>query len=185
MNKIKLIDAKIAQEMKKALANPKMRKPSLETFLHVLCIHEAAAKWVGHTHSISVMSILCSKNGGEPYLHQIYPDEIVGCGEMPAVVPYADPGLPLACAARDELRRYLDKYGVEPKLILMVNHGMVAIGQSPKDVLTVSLTTDKLACPFIRIFSMDGPQYLSNQQVKRIETRPDEAYRRTQLTTIS
>lgn len=118
-------------------------------------------------------------------MHHIYPDEIVGCGEMPAVVPYVDPGLTLARAVRDELRRYMDKFSYTPKLILMENHGMVALGQSPKDVMTVSLTADKWARTLIGTYSMGGPQYLTSQQAKRIETRPDEAYRRTQIATKS
>lgn len=181
----KLDDAGVAQGLKEALVLPNMRKPSVETFLHALCINEGGAKWIGHTHPISVMSILCSNKGARPFMHHIYPDEIVGCGEMPAVVPYVDPGLTLARAVRDELRRYMDKFSYTPKLILMENHGMVALGQSPKDVMTVSLTADKWARTLIGTYSMGGPQYLTSQQAKRIETRPDEAYRRTQIATKS
>ncbi|MCJ7518175.1 MAG: class II aldolase/adducin family protein [Anaerolineaceae bacterium] len=176
-----LNDAGVAEGLKSSLVEPSMSKPSVETFLHALCIYEGGVKWIGHTHPISVMSILCSKEGARPFMQHIYPDEIVGCGEMPAVVPYVDPGLALARAVRDELRRYLEKIGYAPKLILMENHGMVALGQSPKDVMTISLTADKWARTLLGTFSMGGPRFLTGQQARRIETRPDEAYRRTQI----
>jgi rhamnose utilization protein RhaD (predicted bifunctional aldolase and dehydrogenase) len=180
-----LDDPGVAEGLKKSLVDPKMSKPSVETFLHALCIYEAKAKWIGHTHPISVMSILCSKEGARPFTQHIYPDEIVGCGEMPAVVPYVDPGLTLARAVRDELRRYLDKFGIAPKLILMENHGMVALGQSPIDVMSISLSADKWARTILGTFTLGGPRYLTEQQAKRIESRPDEAYRRKQIAKVS
>lgn len=176
-----LDDTGVAEGLKSSLVNSSMSKPSVETFLHALCIYEGSVKWIGHTHPISVMSILCSKEGARPFTQHIYPDEIVGCGEMPAVVPYVDPGLTLARAVRDELRRYLNKFGYTPKLILMENHGMVALGQTPTDVMSISLTADKWARTLLGTFAMGGPRFLTGQQAKRIETRPDEAYRRTQI----
>ena len=180
-----LDDTGVAEGLKNSLVEPKMSKPSVETFLHALCIYEAKAKWIGHTHPISVMSILCSKEGALPFSQHIYPDEIVGCGEMPAIVPYVDPGLTLARAVRDELRRYFDKFGIAPKLILMENHGMVALGQSPVDVMSISLSADKWARTLLGTFTMGGPRYLTLQQAKRIESRPDEAYRRKQIAKVS
>jgi rhamnose utilization protein RhaD (predicted bifunctional aldolase and dehydrogenase) len=177
----RLDDAGVAEGLRNALVDPKMSKPSVETFLHALCIYKGGVKWIGHTHPVSVMSILCSKEGARPFTQHIYPDEIVGCGEMPAVVPYVDPGLPLARAVRDELLRYLENFGFPPKLILMENHGMVALGQSPTDVMSISLTADKWARTLLGTFKMGGPKYLTGQQAKRIETRPDEAYRRKQI----
>jgi len=185
LDKRLLDDAGVAEGLKSSLVDPKMSKPSVETFLHALCIYEAKAKWIGHTHPISVMSILCSIEGAIPFTRHIYPDEIVGCGEMPAVVPYVDPGLTLARAVRAELRRYLDKFGIAPKLILMENHGMVALGQSPIDVMSISLSADKWARTLLGTFIFGGPRYLTIQQAKRIESRPDEAYRRKQIAKIS
>jgi rhamnose utilization protein RhaD (predicted bifunctional aldolase and dehydrogenase) len=176
-----LDDSSVAAGLTSSLVDAKMSKPSVETFLHALCLYEGNVKWIGHTHPISVMSILCSKDGARPFTQHIYPDEIVGCGEKPMVVPYVDPGLTLARTVRDELKRYMDKFGYAPKLILMENHGMVALGQSPTDVMSISLTADKWAQTLLGTFTMGGPRYLTGQQSKRIETRPDEVYRRKQI----
>ncbi len=176
-----LDDTGVSEGLRNALVDPKMSKPSVETFLHALCIYKGGVKWIGHTHSVSVMSILCSREGARPFTQHIYPDEIVGCGEVPAVVPYIDPGLPLAHAVRDELLHYLDKFGFPPKLILMENHGMVALGQTPAEVMSISLTADKWARTLLGTFIMGGPKYLTGKQVRRIATRPDEEYRRKQI----
>jgi rhamnose utilization protein RhaD (predicted bifunctional aldolase and dehydrogenase) len=176
-----LDDDAVAAGLNGVLLDPAMRKPSVETFLHALCIYECGAKWVGHTHPISVMSILCSTAGAQPFTRHIFPDAIVVCGEMPAIVPYVDPGLPLARAVRDALRRFVDENGCAPKLLLMENHGMVALGQQPVDVINISLMADKWARTLLGTYTMGGPRYLSPQQARRIETRPDEAYRRKQI----
>lgn len=184
LDKEDLQDDAVAAGLNEVLVDAGMRKPSVETFLHALCIYECGAKWVGHTHPISVMSILCSIAGANPFTQHIFPDEIVVCGEMPAVVPYVDPGLPLAQTVRAALRRYTDQYGYAPKLVLMENHGMVALGQQPVDVMNISIMADKWARTILGTYSMGGPRYLTQEQAKRIETRPDEIYRRKQISSI-
>ena len=184
LDKGDLKDDAVAAGLKEVLVDADMRKPSVETFLHALCIYECGANWVGHTHPISAMSILCSIAGAKPFTQHIYPDEIVVCGEMPAVVPYVDPGLPLAHAVRDVLRRYMDQYGYPPKLVLMENHGIVALGQQPADVVHISLMADKWARTILGTYTMGGPRYLTPEQARRIETRPDEEYRRKQIASI-
>ena len=177
-----LVDTGVAEGLKSALADKKMSKPSVETFLHAICIFECHAKWVGHTHPISVMSILCSEGGASHFQKHLFPDEIVVCGEHAAVVPYVDPGLQLARAIRKSLHEFMNAYGIPPKLLLMENHGMVALGQRVKDVINISMMADKWARTILGTYTMGGPKNLTIEQARRIETRPDEAYRRKQIT---
>ncbi|MDK2980555.1 MAG: hypothetical protein PWQ55_902 [Chloroflexota bacterium] len=177
----RLDDEAIAAGLKAALTDAGMKKPSVETFLHAICLFECGVDWVAHTHPISAMSILCSVTGGDPFRQHIFPDEIVMCGESPVVVPYVDPGLPLARAIRAELKHHLDRFGAPPKLMLMENHGIVALGMQPTDVVNTSLMADKWARTILGTYTMGGPRYLSRDQVARIETRPDESYRRKAL----
>ncbi|HXF62078.1 MAG TPA: class II aldolase/adducin family protein, partial [Caldilineaceae bacterium] len=88
-------DQEVARALTDALVDPRQRRPSVETFLHALCLHEAGARWVAHTHAVSINQILCSRLGAEPFLRHLFPDGIVVCGRHPAVVPYVDPGFPL------------------------------------------------------------------------------------------
>ena len=103
------------------------------------------------------------------------------CGKAPAVVPYTDPGFPLALAIQNELRRYRDTYGHPPKLLLMVNHGPVALGQTATDVLNISLMANKWAQVIWGTYAVGGPHFLPNREVERIDSRLDEHHRRRQL----
>ncbi len=174
-------DEAVGKALMDVLVDPSHRRPSVETFLHALCIQEGDAKWVAHTHAISVNAILCSKLGAEPFRNHLFPDGIVVCGPQAAVVPYVDPGLPLAQAVRNELHRFQDDYGFSPKLLLMENHGLVGLGQSAQEALNINLMADKWAKTIIGTYAAGGPNFLSQANVARIDSRLDEHYRRQQL----
>ncbi len=177
-----LSDEEVAAGLRAALVDNNQRQPSVETFLHALCLIEGGARWVGHTHAVAVNQILCSRLGAEPFLQHVFPDAIVVCGKAPAVVPYIDPGFPLSLAIRNELRRYRDTYGRSPKLLLMVNHGAVALGQTATEVLNISLMANKWAQVIWGTYALGGPRFLPDREVERIDSRLDEHHRRRQLT---
>ncbi len=154
------------------------RLPSVETFLHAICLKEGGAKWVGHTHPVSVLKILCSKLGARPFRRHIFPDAIVICGRHLAVVPYVDPGIQLAVAVRKSLRRFMGEHGVAPKVILLVNHGPVVLGQTEREVLNLMLMLDKWASILAGNYTVSQPEFLEEKNSDRIENRPDEHYRR-------
>ncbi len=176
-----LDNAEVGRRLREALVPPSQKQPSVEAFLHALCLTLGGAKWVGHTHTDSVLQILCSQAGAEPFRRHLFPDEIVVCGRHVAVVPYVDPGLPLARAVRDELQRFRAAHGCGPKVLLMVNHGPVALGQTPAEVVNIMLMLDKWARVLIGTQAMGGPNYFSEREADHLDHRPDEAYRRKQL----
>lgn len=163
------------------MVDPQQKRPSVETFLHALCLSEGGAGWVAHTHPISCNAILCSRLGAEPFLRHLFPDGIVVCGRYPAVVPYVDPGFALAKAVRAELRRYQDAHGVSPKLLLMVNHGITALGRTMQEALNITLMADKWARILLGTYALGGPNYMPDEEAARIDNRLDEHYRRRQL----
>lgn len=181
MERTSMADDEIGPALMAALADPSHRRPSVETFLHALCLQEAGVRWVAHTHAVSVNQILCSRLGAEPFLDHLFPDAIVVCGRHPAVVPYVDPGFALALAVRDELQRYQAAHGQPPKLLLMVNHGLVALGQTAQEALNITLMADKWAKIIVGTYTLGGPNYMPAGQSERIDTRQDEHYRRRQL----
>jgi ribulose-5-phosphate 4-epimerase/fuculose-1-phosphate aldolase len=83
---------------------------------------------------------------------------------------------------REELRRYQSEYGRKPKMMLMVNHGVVALGQTPTEVFNILLMADKWARVLLGTYALGGPNYLTEEQVERIDSRLDEHYRRGRLT---
>lgn len=164
-----------------ALADPGHKKPSVETFLHALCLMLGEATWVGHTHTVSVNQILCSERGAEPFERHIFPDAIVVCGLFVASVPYVDPGFALAKVVQAELKRFAAEHGHPPKLLLMENHGVVALGQSAKEVLNIHLMVDKWAKTLQGTYALGGPEFLPDAEAARIDARLDEHYRRLEL----
>ncbi|MFO7916627.1 MAG: class II aldolase/adducin family protein [Anaerolineae bacterium] len=165
-----------------AKVDPSVKKrPSTETVLHALALTEANAKFVGHTHPVAVNAIMCSTRAEEALSGQLFPDEIVVCGPTPAYVPYTDPGLPLARAVRDAFHRYINEWNVPPKVIALQNHGLIALGSSPTEVDSITAMFVKTCRVLLGTYTLGGPHFLSRENVDRIFTRPDEAYRRREL----
>lgn len=163
-----------------------VRRPSVETVLHAITLAEAGAKYVGHTHPVAVNALTCSVlmpllQEDEGALGRLFPDEIVVCGPAPAVVPYTDPGLPLARKVREVYRAYAKAWGQPPKVLLMQNHGLIALGASPQEVDNITAMFVKTCRVLAGTYAFGGPHFLSAADVARIHTRPDELYRRQQL----
>ncbi len=171
----------IERELLAARVDPSHKKPSVETFFHAACLTDGGARWVAHTHSTALNQIVCSRLGAQPFLRHVFPDAIVVCGKVPAVVPYLDPGFALAQAIQAELRRYRGAHGQPPKLVLLENHGSIALGQSAREALSIALMAEKWATVLQGTYALGGPRYLPETEVDRIDGRSDEHYRRRAL----
>jgi rhamnose utilization protein RhaD (predicted bifunctional aldolase and dehydrogenase) len=167
--------------LRDALVDASHAKPSIETLLHAIALTRGGARFVGHTHAEACNGILCSKLGAEPFRGHIFPDAIVVCGRHPMIVPYVDPGLPIAAAFDESLGDYLSRHGKPPKLALLVNHGIVALGQSAREVINITLMAEKWARILSASVRHGGPRFLSDEQADRIDNRLDEHHRRKML----
>jgi rhamnose utilization protein RhaD (predicted bifunctional aldolase and dehydrogenase) len=156
-------------------------RPSVETVLHAICLSLEGVNFVGHTHPTAINAITCSAAFEAALGGRLFPDEIVVCGVAPVVVPYTDPGLPLARKVRDLIDRYLDEHGELPKTILMQNHGLIALGRNAQQVENVTAMAVKTARVLLGSYALGGPHFLTPGNVERIHTRPDELYRRKRL----
>ncbi len=152
--------------------------PSVETVLHALALQVEGIHFVGHTHPTAVNAILCSRGAEDAIAGRLFPDEIVYCGPAPVFVPYIDPGAPLARRVRDLVSSHIDAQGEPPKVILMQNHGLIALGRSAQEVENITAMYVKAARVLLGTFALGGPHFMTAGQVARIHTRPDEAYRR-------
>ncbi len=171
-------------EVKDVLSNATVghdakRMPSVETFLHAIILSQEGINYVGHTHPTAINSILCSKKAEDAYSGCLFPDQIVVLGTDPLFIPYTDPGLVLSKAVQAGLADYTKHFGKAPKAIYMQNHGFIAVGGAEKDVLNITQMAVKTARILLGTFLLGGPNFLSDANVNRIETRPDEHYRRT------
>jgi rhamnose utilization protein RhaD (predicted bifunctional aldolase and dehydrogenase) len=161
--------------------DPLAKRPSTEAVFHAYLLSLPGISWVGHTHPIAVNGILCSPRAADFAGKRTFPDEIVCCGSNSLLLPYVDPGLALARSIRDGVNEFQSKHGKLPRIILLANHGLIALASSPAGVLAATRMAAKAAEIFTRAASMGGPVFLSPQDVDRIENRSDEHYRRKQL----
>ena len=181
MSEEALSDDEIKEHLNGASLHACLLRPSVETVLHAQLLNMPDVRFVAHTHPQSVLSLLCSKGVEQAIAGRIFPDEIVSCGIAPVFVPYTDPGLPLAKAVHDGVHKFVDEYGERPKAILMQNHGLIALGENPKECESVTAMWVKTARVLIDTAAFGGPNFLSPEHVKRIHTRPDEEYRRRMI----
>ena len=123
-----LRDVEVKQALIEAKVNPDAPgHPSVETAMHAACLRLPGINFVGHTHPTAINMITCSAAFETAVSGRLFPDEVVLCGLAPVVVPYTDPGLPLAQEINRRINAYIDTYGELPKVILLQNHGLVAL----------------------------------------------------------
>lgn len=153
-------------------------RPSVEVTFHAMLLRGCDARCIAHTHPVAVNGLLCSTRARQFADHRLFPDEAVLCGPRSVFVPYVDPGLPLAAAIRDEVRAYMDEYGEAPKVILLQNHGLIALGQTPTEALNITAMCVKAAKIFTGACAAGEPVFMSEADIMHIYRRPDEIYRR-------
>lgn len=170
-------------EVRVALAAAKVdatvtARPSVETALHALALQLEGVNFVGHTHPTAINALTCSAAFETAVSGRLFPDEIVLCGPAPVVVPYTDPGTPLACKVGELINGHIDEFREVPKTILIQNHGLITLGGTAQQVEDVTAMAVKTARVLLGTYALGGPHFLSPAAVARIYTRPDELYRR-------
>lgn len=172
-------------EMEKALLDSRKdaqgKKPSVEALFHAYFLTLPGIEFVGHTHPQSVTAILCSPRARDFANRRIFPDEIVCCDTASVFVPYTDPGLPLARAIRKATDLFRRKQGRPPRVVLLENHGMIALGRTVEAVLASTLMAEKAATIWFGAAALGGPKSLKPRHVQRIAARPDEKIRQREL----
>lgn len=171
-------DDEVTQVLKDALVEPgETRRPSVETMLHAILLDVPEFAFVGHTHPTHTNMVLCSKVAEAAMAGRLFPDHVVCMGHKSLWVPYVDPGLPLAREVKQRLEQFVDAEGVLPKAIMMQNHGFIAMGDSPKAVIGCTDMAEKASKILVGAYACGGPQFMTDRDVDRIFTRPDEHYR--------
>ena len=181
LDKTSATDLEVDQALLAARLDSAAKKPSIEALFHAYLLTLPGVRCVGHVHAIAVNQILCSPRAREFAEKRACPDEIVMCGVESVFVPYAEPGLGLSQAIRREVVSFVKRTGRDPKIILLQNHGLIAVGASPKAVLGSLLMAEKAAEIFVAAASLGGPVFLTSDQCERIAGRPDEHYRQKML----
>ncbi len=179
--KHRLVEAKVDPATGLGPAPDDTVRPSVETVLHAICLNLQGVNFVGHTHPTVINSLACSAAFETAVSGRLFPDEVVVCGAAPLIVPYTDPGLPLARKIRDLVQQYFGEYRECPRVILIQNHGLVTLGRTAQQVENITAMAAKTARVLLGTYALGGPHFLTVRAVARIHTRPDELYRRKLL----
>ena len=94
---------------------------------------------------------------------------------------HTDPGLRLSQVIREKTQQFMDGFCSRPRVILLQNHGLITLGNSPSAVKAAMLMAQKSAEVFVGAAAMGGPVFLTAENVDRIANRIDEHYRQRAL----
>ena len=181
-----LLDQELDEEATEAAllaarVDPDGPRPSVETAFHAWLLQQEGVNFVGHTHPVEVNKILCSDKAGLFARRRLFPDEVVCCGPCSLLIDYINPGAELARAIRSGWEQFTGEQGFAPKLILLRNHGMIAVGSTPESVLATTAMAVKAAEIFNGAHILGEVVFMAPEEVARIHTRLDEQYRRERL----
>jgi len=179
---LSLLDQKLDQDnIQKALLDsridPHALIPSIETIFHAWLLNQPGVKFAGHVHPDEVNQILCSERANDFALERLFPDQIVCCGPKSLLIDYDNPGVELAKLIRKGWKEFQKQNEYYPVLILLKNHGLIALGETPRAVLATTKMMVKAARVFAGACVMGGPVFMNQYEVDRISTRLDEKYR--------
>ena len=100
----------------------RLMRPSVETSMH----NAIGYKFVVHTHPTLVNAVLCSAEAEESCSLLF--------GEAALYIPYTDPGYVLFKAVEEGLQRYRSRFGADPQVILLQNHGIFVAADTAQEV---------------------------------------------------
>jgi rhamnose utilization protein RhaD (predicted bifunctional aldolase and dehydrogenase) len=116
-----LREEQVKRDMQRAIISPKNLRPSVETSLHNLIDHSL----IVHTHPTIINAVMCA-NDAQKEVEERFGSEAL-------YVEYTDPGYILFKKLQAEIRTYRQRYGAEPKIIFLQNHGIfVGAGSAPE-----------------------------------------------------
>ena len=140
--------------MRASVYPEKQLRPSVETSMH----NAIQYKFVVHTHPTIVNALLCSQQG-EAKAKALFGDEAV-------FIPYTDPGYVLSKKVETELVAYRKKFGKEPHIILLQNHGIFVSAD----------TTDEIRSIYDQVTSKIGALIQNREAIETLPVDDKAAY---------
>ncbi len=172
--------AAVTEALDAGMVDGRRRRGSIEALVHVAVQAVAPVRFIGHTHPTAVLGLMASVHAADAYQHWVYSDEAVVVGR-PLYVPYATPGVDLGLLFVTELRKYVDTAGDLPQLVLLGNHGIVAIAPTTAGVDGISAMAVKGAQVRTAAYAAGGVVPIPDGSVSKFFAREDIAERRGKL----
>ena len=158
-----------AEDFAAALTDAESATPSADVFTFADLFAFEGVRFAAHTQPIPVNQVICSPRARQFADRRNLPHEILACGQASVLVPFAQPGLPLAKEIKRRIALWRDRFKIVPKLILIQNHGMITLGDTVEEVLMLTEMTVKYAEIFLGAAMMGGPEFMKPNHVTQIE----------------
>ena len=156
------------------------KKPSIEMEFHKI-IYQTCPEinYIAHTHPINTLKILCGdKNLLIDFCSKrLYPEQVIFNGPESGIVHYLKPGKDLAIGIKNDIMYFIDYKKPIPKLILLQNHGIIALGKTVQECVAITETCEKAAEVFLGALSTGKIRYLSEESVTELLEDENEKYR--------
>lgn len=152
-----------------ALALPEGPEPSSDmlTYAHLFALD--GVEMIAHVQPVEINQIISSPRARQFADRRTLAEEVIACGSSSVLVPYMDPGLPLAREVVRKVMLWRDRNKKTPRLVLLQNHGMIVVGESLEPVMATLEAAIKSARVFVGSAMMGGPVYLSPNNVVHLE----------------
>ncbi len=169
-------DEKKAEEPEEPALELDQKKPnpSEDAAIYAYLFTLDGVRFAARTQPIEVSQILCSPRARQFSDRRTYHDEILACGASSVLIPYTEPGLPLAREVKRKIILWRDRNKIAPKLLLLQNYGMMVLGKSREEVARTTDMAVKAAQIFTGAAMLGGPVFLSPDNVVQIESAARE-----------
>lgn len=155
-------------------------RASIESLVHAAVRAFAPVRFVAHTHPTEVVALLASVEAERAFAEPVYSEEFMILGRS-LYLPYAQPGMELGRLLLSELESYVQSNGELPSLVLLGNHGIVAISDTAAGVEAISLMAVKSARVRLGARMAGGVAPLSAETIAGYFDRADFRERRATL----
>ena len=163
------LDEAPAEKIAEAQINPAAPAPSADAIAFADLFTLEGARFALHTQPIQINQIVCSPRARQFSDRRNLPQEILACGQASVLVPFMPPGLLLAKEIRRRICLFRDRYKSTPRLVLIQNHGMIALGESVEAVQITTEAAVKYAEIFVGAAMLGGPDFLKPNYVTQID----------------
>ncbi len=159
--------------LRSCLAEEEAPEPSSDTLIYAHLFGLEGISLIGHVQPVEVNQIISSPRARQFADRRTIAEEVIACGGSSILVPYCDAGLALARETVKKVMLWRDRNKKTPRLVLLQNHGLLALGSEVDAVLRVAERTVKSARVFVGSAMMGGPVFLSPNHVAHLETLSD------------
>jgi rhamnose utilization protein RhaD (predicted bifunctional aldolase and dehydrogenase)/NAD(P)-dependent dehydrogenase (short-subunit alcohol dehydrogenase family) len=136
-------EEQVKRDLEKATLT-KGKRPSVETSMHNIINYA----FVVHLHPTLINGLMCSQNAKTELL-KLFGKEVI-------YVEYTDPGYVLFKKVNDKIEEYRQRFGKEPKVIWLQNHGIFVAADGIEEIqLIYNVILDKLERSLVEPLSIE------------------------------